>query len=118
MDIRSTALRKLDEQIEKLRAKRSAVILTKQLACNHKALKPGEYGVNDELFRTRICLKCGMTETEHCGYKVIKGEYPVKLTNRELQQMRLGLQINDEMKGPLLRGETSVNDQLKLLLNA
>lgn len=59
----------------------------------------------------RICLDCGLTEEGWgCGHIVLKNQSPFvgNIDRNVLNSLHVGLNITDEMKGPLLRKEKTL----------
>ena len=110
-------LLKLIDKICEARCKFNDALKELQKTCTHEEVgecnyEPYRYFNDDPPMR--VCLNCGMTETGWgCGYLVLKNERVYKLTRKEVQKERAGLQINDSHKGPLLRKEVTVQDLLE-----
>jgi hypothetical protein len=92
----------------------AATIADVQKKCKHKELAECEYqtGYFDSAFPpTRVCLSCGLSEDGWgCGYIVLKApDEKVGRINRDrLYQLREGLRITEDDKGPLLRKEITL----------
>jgi hypothetical protein len=99
--------------LAKAEAELAAMVRYVQKHCNHEKLAECDYN-HRETFSSdppiRICLECGLTEEGWgCGYKVLSAAVS-KIDRKELYRRREGLMITDEMKGPLIRKEVTVDD--------
>lgn len=91
------------------------IVRSAQRRCKHKQLAECDYLRFEigggALPPIRICLSCGMTEEGWgSGYLVLgRGKISVQPIPRDqLYSLRLGLMLQDEHRGPLLRNETTI----------
>jgi len=86
-----------------------------QCECEHRRLAEARWeNLNySSLPPMRVCLNCGITEEGWgCGYVVLKGT--ARHIDRELlYAIRCGYFVADDDKGPLLRGETTIQDLIR-----
>lgn len=107
-----------------LRAKRSRAIARQnyedvvrwlQSTCKHRRLAEAPYKALtfDSLPPMRVCLDCGLTEEGWGpGNVVLKGS--ARPIEREaVYSIRCGYMVGDADKGPLLRGETTVQELIR-----
>ena len=82
-----------------------------QRSCPHTNLGATEgesYRYQSSVQPVRVCRECGMSEVGHStGYQVLKGK-ALHIENAVLWSTALGLRITQEMKGRLIRKETTV----------
>lgn len=98
-----------------------AYICETQVSCKHPTVVEAPaihspYGRSTPPFR--VCMQCGMSEEGWgCGYIVLHGEPGRELTTvptrAELNAHTRGLHIAERDKGPLLRGETTVEQLIE-----
>jgi hypothetical protein len=94
----------------------TATVRAVQKKCKHNQQAecdyvPCEFGNSSPPIR--ICLDCGLTEEGWgCGYKVLKNQDPFvgRIGRDKLYQLRFGVMIDSELKGPLIRGESSLDE--------
>jgi hypothetical protein len=90
-------------------------VATCQKRCKHAHIAECEYIPSKgygAFAPIRICLSCGMTEDGWgCGYLVLRGNAE-KIERDKLYELRQGLRITEEHKGPLLRKELTVLDYI------
>lgn len=115
MDISTMTLEieALHKEIARLAARRQEVIKQRQKACGHDRIAECDWVQSNPYSRAipewRICLGCRMTEVGWGpGFRVLFGEVAQKIARDDVYRMRLGLHIDDSMKGPLIRGEVTV----------
>ena len=81
-----------------------------QRTCPHTNLGETEgvdYSYQDSIPPVRVCLECGMSEIKYDGYQALKGK-ALRIENEVLWESQLGLKVTKEMKGRLIRKETTV----------
>lgn len=91
-----------------------------QIACEHKHQAECNYKKYEVLDYCdppkRICLDCGLTEEGWgCAYIVLSNQSPFvgNIDRNVLNSLHVGLNITDEMKGPLLRKEKTLEQMIQ-----
>ena len=115
-------IRKLEDSIKQLKQTWVQAIHDLQAECSHSHLAECDYRHSDwgrSLPPLRVCRRCGMSEQGWGpGYVVLAGHNVTKITRDELYDLRVGLMLDDNHKGALLRRETTVARMLKEQLDA
>ena len=97
--------------VQKARKQYHQVVAAQQRRCKHRHVAEAPYQHSDygsSFPPMRICLSCGMVEDGWCcGYLVLKND-AARVSREELYQLRTGLHITADHKGPLLRHETTI----------
>lgn len=117
MDMKTMTLEieALGKEIARLEARRKDAVKQRQKDCGHERLaecsyRPSDYGSSTPEWR--ICLDCRMTEVGWGpGFRVLNKAGPIgpaKIVRDDLYRMRRGLHIDDDMKGPLIRREVTI----------
>lgn len=107
-------IKKAKQAVDEAEAHLKDIVRMMQKRCKHRNLvetpyEPDSYGGFSHP-PLRMCCTCGMTEVGWGpGYVVLKGA--VHLASREaIYRQRMGLVINDDDKGPLLRKEITLDE--------
>lgn len=106
----------LEKKIEALKVRHTQAVQELQCACSHKHVAECPYVSNEYLSSLppmKICMDCFMTEDGWGpSYQVLR-DIPTSITREELYRMRRGLHVRDEMKGPLIRKEITVEELIR-----
>lgn len=96
------------EKLDHARAVYRKTVRKEQLNCKH--LRVAQENSN-AWPAGRVCLDCGIWESQSCGFLVLNAKHPV--LHRDISKITTGARITDEDKGPLLRREKTVRDLIE-----
>lgn len=110
-------LERLRTKIKNAEEKFRDAVAAAQKVCQHVHLAEADYkpsnGIGYAFPPIRMCLDCGMTEEGWgSGYIALKGN-PIPIDRKELYIKRAGLILENDDKGPLIRGEVSLADLIE-----
>lgn len=109
----NNTLKSLQEKITHATDVFEGAVKKEQYKCSHDKIGELPYKSDKWLGSTppiRVCFNCGMSEEGWgCGYIVLinKG---VEVSEKEFYSLRAGLFIRDIHKGPLIRGEITIDE--------
>lgn len=110
----NNTLKSLQEKITHATDVFEGAVKKEQYKCSHDKIGELPYKAGNWLDSTppiRVCFNCGMSE-EGCGYIVLVNK-GVEISEKEFYSLRAGLFIRDIHKGPLIRGEITLEELIR-----